>query len=153
MSRLELKIPPDVVWVTMALLMWLASRATPAILVPDRLRVGVAVSLIVAGTVLIVVSRMALDSAGTTWHPTEPQRSTRLLTTGVYRFSRNPTYVGMAIVLLSWAVMLASPVAGVLSTFFVAYVDRFQIRPEERILAGLFGQDFRDYTLRVRRWV
>jgi protein-S-isoprenylcysteine O-methyltransferase Ste14 len=153
MSRLELKIPPDVVWVAMAVLMWLASRATPAVLVPNRLRVGIAAALIVAGTVLIVASRMALDGAGTTWHPTEPQRSTRLLTTGVYRFSRNPTYVGMAIVLLSWAVMLASPVAGVICTFFVAYVDRFQIRPEERILAGLFGQDFRDYTLRVRRWV
>ena len=153
MSRLELKISPDVVWVTVAGLMWLASRATPGMVVPDRLRTGTAAALIVVGTVLIVASRMALDSAGTTWHPSEPQRSTRLLTTGVYRFSRNPTYVGMTIVLLSWAVLLASPIAGVLAAFFVVYVDRFQIRPEERILAGLFGQDFRDYTLRVRRWV
>jgi protein-S-isoprenylcysteine O-methyltransferase Ste14 len=153
MSRLELKIPPDVVWIAVAALMWLAARVTPAVAIPNRLRVWIAVVLIVAGTVLIVASRMALDSAGTTWHPTEPQRSTRLLTTGVYRFSRNPTYVGMTIVLLSWAVLMASPVAGVLAAVFVVYVDRFQIRPEERILAGLFGQDFSDYALMVRRWV
>ncbi len=153
MSRLELRIPPDIVWVVTAVLMWLASRATPAIVLPDWLRVGAAAALIVVGTILIVSSRMALARAGTTWHPTEPQRSSCLLTTGVYRRSRNPTYVGMASVLFSWAVMLESPLAVVVSVLFVAYVDRFQIRPEERVLTDLFGQEYRDYTRRVRRWI
>ncbi len=53
MSSLEPRIPPDAVWVTGAALMWLASRATPAIAVPDSLRVGIAAVLIVVGTLLV----------------------------------------------------------------------------------------------------
>ncbi len=109
--------------------------------------------LIVIGTALIVAARVALDRAGTTWHPTEPGRTTALVTSGVYRFSRNPTYLGMEIVLLSWAVMLASPAAALVSALFVVYIDRFQIRPEEMVLSVSLGQEYGDYARRVRRWV
>jgi protein-S-isoprenylcysteine O-methyltransferase Ste14 len=153
MSSLELKVAPDVVWVVVAAAMWLAARMTPALLVPGAVRVGTAVALIVSGTGLIIAARTALNNAGTTWHPTEPQASSHLVTAGVYRHSRNPTYLGMMIVLLSWAVLLASPLAAVLSILFAIYIDRFQIEPEERVLAGVFGREYGDYLLRVRRWV
>jgi len=154
MSSLELKIPPDVVWVVVAGLMWLATRVTAGGLGPvEPFRRPLAVILIVIGTALIVAARVALERAGTTWHPTEPGRTTALVTTGVYRFSRNPTYLGMEIVLLSWAVMLASPAAVLMTALFVLYIERFQIRPEESTLSISLGQEYRDYSLRVRRWV
>jgi protein-S-isoprenylcysteine O-methyltransferase Ste14 len=153
MSSLELKIPPDVVWLAVAALMWLTSRATPGLVVAESLRRAVALLLLAAGAGLIVAGRIALDRAGTTWHPTEPGRATSLVTSGVYRFSRNPTYVGMELVLLSWAVVLANPSAAVVSVVFVAYVGRFQVLPEERTLSLMFGEDYRDYVQRVRRWV
>jgi protein-S-isoprenylcysteine O-methyltransferase Ste14 len=71
----------------------------------------------------------------------------------VYRFSRNPTYLGMEIVLLGWAMVLASPAAALVSVLFVAYIARFQIRPEELVLSASLGQDYLDYSKRVRRWV
>ena len=154
MSNLELKIPPDVVWVAVAGLMWLASRVTVGGLgVAESFRRPLAVMLIIVGTALIVAARVALERAGTTWHPTEPGRTTALVTSGVYRISRNPTYLGMHVVLLSWAVMLASPAAVLLSLLFVVYIGRFQIRPEESILSVSLGQEYRDYSERVRRWV
>ena len=153
MSSLELKIPPDVVWVAVAGLMWLASRVSAGFGAAEPFRRPIAVLLIVIGTGLIVGGRLALDRAGTTWHPTEPGRTTALVTSGVYRFSRNPVYLGMEIVLLSWAVVLASPAAILVSMIFVAYVNRFQIRPEERTLAATLGQDYRDYSQRVPRWL
>ncbi len=153
MSSLELKIPPDVVWVAVAGLMWLASRVSAGFGAAEPFRRPIAVLLIVIGTGLIVGGRLALDRAGTTWHPTEPGRTTALVTSGVYRFSRNPVYLGMEIVLLSWAVVLASPAAILVSMIFVAYVNRFQIRPEERTLAATLGQDYLDYSQRVRRWL
>ena len=153
MSRLELKIPPDVVWVAVAGLMWLTSRLTVGFAAGESLRRALALILIVAGTWLIVAARVALDRAGTTWHPTEPGRTTALVTSGVYRFSRNPTYLGMEIVLLSWAVVLASPAAVLVSVLFVAYIGRFQIRPEEMTLAASLGEDYHVYLQRVRRWV
>jgi len=153
MSRLELKIPPDVVWVAVAGLMWLTSRLTVGFAAGESFRRPLALILIVAGTWLIVAARVALDRAGTTWHPTEPGRTTALVTSGVYRFSRNPTYLGMEIVLLSWAVVLASPAAVLVSVLFVAYIGRFQIRPEEMTLAAALGEDYHVYLQRVRRWV
>jgi protein-S-isoprenylcysteine O-methyltransferase Ste14 len=153
MSGLELKIPPDVVWAVVAGLMWLSSRVTAGFGAAESLRRPLALILMAIGTGLIVAARVALDRADTTWHPTEPRRTTALVTSGVYRLSRNPTYLGMEIVLLGWAVALASPAAALVSALFVAYIARFQIRPEELTLSVSLGQDYRDYSKRVRRWV
>ena len=153
MSSLDLKIPPDVVWVAVAGLMWLTSQVTAGFGVVESIRRPLALILMAIGTSLIVAARVALNRAGTTWHPTEPGRTTALVTSGVYRFSRNPTYLGMEIVLLSWAVVLASPAAGLVSGLFVAYIARFQIQPEELVLSASLGQEYRDYSNRVRRWV
>jgi protein-S-isoprenylcysteine O-methyltransferase Ste14 len=153
MSSLELKIPPDVVWVAVAGLMWLTSRVSAGLGAVESFRRPLALVLLVLGTGLIVAARFALNNAGTTWHPTEPGRTTALVTSGAYRFSRNPTYLGMEIVLLSWAVVLASPAAALVSALFVAYVGRFQIRPEESTLSALLGPDYRDYSQHVRRWL
>jgi protein-S-isoprenylcysteine O-methyltransferase Ste14 len=153
MSRLELRIPPDVVWMVVAGLMWLASRVTAGFGTAESLRRPLALMLLAIGAGLIVAARVALNRARTTWHPTEPGRTNALVTSGVYRFSRNPTYLGMEIVLLGWAVALASPAAALVSALFVAYITRFQIRPEELVLSVSLGQDYRDYSKRVRRWV
>jgi protein-S-isoprenylcysteine O-methyltransferase Ste14 len=133
--------------------MWLTSRLASGFGAAEWLRRPLALILIAAGTFLIVASRFALNRAGTTWHPSEPERTTALVTSGVYRFSRNPTYLGMEIVLLSWAAVLTSPAAALMSALFVAYITRFQIRPEESILAASLGPDYRDYSQRVRRWL
>jgi protein-S-isoprenylcysteine O-methyltransferase Ste14 len=153
MSSLELRIPPDVIWVAVAGLMWLASRVNAGFGAAESVRRPLALILIVIGTGLIVAARIALDRAGTTWRPSEPGRTTALVASGVYRLSRNPIYLGMQIVLLSWAVVLASPAAVLVSVLFGAYIDRFQIRPEEMTLAAALGEDYRDYLVRVRRWV
>ena len=153
MSSLELKIPPDAVWVAVAGLMWLASRVTVGFGAAESLRCPLALILIAIGMGFIVAARVALHRAGTTWHPTEPGRTTALVTSGVYRFSRNPTYLGMEIVLLGWAAVLASPAAALVSALFVAYIARFQIQPEELTLSVSFGQEYLDYSKRVRRWV
>jgi len=153
MSRLELKIPPDVIWAAVAGLMWLAARTTAGFGATAPLRRPLAVILIAIGIYLIIAARVALNRAGTTWLPTEPGRTTAIVTSGVYRFSRNPIYLGMESILLSWAVVLASPAAVLVSALFVAYIDRYQIRPEEQTLADSLGRDFRDYSQRVRRWI
>lgn len=154
MSNLELRVPPDVVWLAVAGMMWLASRTAPrGFGAAESLRRPLAVILIAVGTTLIVAARIALNRAGTTWHPKEPGRTTALVSSGVYGLSRNPIYLGMEIILLSWAVILASPAAALVSALFVLYVDRFQIRPEELTLSVALGQPYRDYARRVRRWI
>ena len=153
MSRLELRVPPDLVWLVVAAAMWLASATTPGLAVSLPLRLLVAAAFIAVGVALVVGARVMLDRAGTTWRPSEPERTTGLVRDGVFRFGRNPTYLGMLLVLLGWAVVLVSPFALVLSAVFALWMDRFQIRPEERVLTALFGQDYREYVSEVRRWL
>ena len=113
--------------------------------VPD----GVAV----VGAGLIVGARVMLARARTTWRPGIPGRRVTLVSGGVYRFSRNPMYLGMQLLLLGWAAALMSPVALGVSVLFIPYMDRFQTGPEERALSALFGQSYRDYLSAVRRWL
>ena len=153
MERLELKVPPDVLWLGVAGLMWLASTLGPTVVVAKPIRVTLAVLPCGVGIALIVAARRAFRSAGTTWLPSDPAGTTRLVTSGVFRFSRNPMYLGMLLVLLGLAFALSSPLALALTAPFVLYLNRFQIRPEERALSAAFGDGYRDYAERVRRWL
>jgi len=153
MSRLELRVPPDIVWLVVAAIMWLASTLTPALAVSDLVRVMLACTAFAAGGALIVAARVSLNRAHTTWLPSRPERATALVTTGVFGVSRNPTYLGMWLVLLGWSIVLADPVALLLTTLFVLYVNRFQVAPEERALRQSMGDEYRNYEERVRRWL
>jgi protein-S-isoprenylcysteine O-methyltransferase Ste14 len=152
-SGLELKVPPDVVWLAAAALMWLASALTPTFALPLSLRIAAAVLFAILAVWTIIAARVTLGRAQTTWQPTSPERTSSLVTTGAYRFSRNPIYLGMLLGLVGWALLLASPLALIVSGGFALYVDRFQIGPEERTLSTLFGREYREYVTHVRRWL
>lgn len=85
--------------------------------------------------------------------PRNPVASTAIGTSGIYGVTRNPMYLGFLLGLVAWAVFLANPVALVGSVAFVAYMNRFQIRPAERILAASFGSSYESYLARVCRWI
>jgi protein-S-isoprenylcysteine O-methyltransferase Ste14 len=72
---------------------------------------------------------------------------------GVYRFTRNPMYLGFLVALAGWAAHLSNAAAALLLPAFVFYMTQFQIKPEERALAAKFGPRFTQYMSRVRRWV
>ena len=153
MSRLELKVPPDLVALGVAALMWLVSTVTPPLTVPLAVVRLVAIALLAAGIVLIVSARVSFTRAGTTWSPVAPHLSRQLVTAGVYRYTRNPMYLGTLLVLLALGARLANPVAAIVALAYVAYMNRFQILPEERVLRARFGDAYVRYARSVRRWV
>ena len=67
--------------------------------------------------------------------------------------TRNPMYLGFLLVLLGWAIYLSNVLAFLLLPAFILYMNRFQIYPEEKALASLFGEEFASYKSRVRRWL
>jgi protein-S-isoprenylcysteine O-methyltransferase Ste14 len=148
----ELVIPPDVVALVVGGLMWLAARAMPALEAPISARVLVALPFFVGGAYLIASARIAFAREGTTFSPFAPSRTTRLVTTGVYRYSRNPMYLGTLLVLLSLGAVLGSPASALVAMTYALYIDRFQIAPEEQVLRARFGEVYDDYVRRVRRW-
>ncbi|TXH73359.1 MAG: isoprenylcysteine carboxylmethyltransferase family protein [Lysobacteraceae bacterium] len=152
-TPLETKIPPPLVMLGVAALMWMCSRQWPWFVIGTSWRFPLALAIAVAALILGAMSVLPLRRARTVLSPMRPQDSSALITSGPYRYSRNPMYVGLALLLLAWAVWLGHWPAGSLLLLFVAYVDRFQIRAEERALSARFGAEYAAYRMRVRRWL
>lgn len=153
MRLLELKIPPPLVAVISAGAMFFLARSLPLVTLPPAWNSGVALVLLVCGALIDLGGLMAFRRSQTTVNPMTPQRTTALVSTGVYRWTRNPMYLGMVFILGAWAVYLSSAWALVGVPVFMAYITRFQIQPEERALAARFGQGYADYCAHVRRWL
>jgi protein-S-isoprenylcysteine O-methyltransferase Ste14 len=150
---LELRVPPPVVAVLAGVLMWLAARAFPAldIQVPARGTLAAAFGLI--GLAIAVVAFLQFRRVGTTPNPRQPHESTTLVVAGMYRFSRNPMYLGDVLILAAWALWLANAAPFVFLPLFVAYINRYQIAPEERALESRYGCAYTEYRRAVRRWL
>ena len=153
MNSLELKIPPPFVALALALLMWGASSATEPIEVPFALRLGIALVLVVVGQSISISGMVAFRRAKTTINPIKASAASSLVSSGVYRFTRNPVYLGLLLTLSAWALFLSNPVAWLFLPLFVLYMNRYQIGPEERVLSSLFGAEYAAYKKKVRRWL
>jgi protein-S-isoprenylcysteine O-methyltransferase Ste14 len=153
MRWLELKIPPPAVALFLALLMWFTSSVTPSLEVPFEVRVATAVALACIGQSISITGMVAFRRAKTTINPMKASAASSLVSNSVYRFTRNPMYLGLLLTLLAWAAFLSNPLAVLWGPVFVLYVNRFQITPEERVLSSLFGAEYAAYRNRVRRWL
>lgn len=150
---LELRIPPLPLATGVAAAIAAASAFMPwANLAFPGHRV-LAMAALVLGTGIAALGVLQFRRAHTTVNPTRPARARTVVNTGVYRFSRNPMYLGMALTLLGLAAWRSSLPGYLAVALFVAYMTRFQIRPEERALLAKFGDDFAAYQARVRRWI
>jgi len=153
MRALELKIPPPVVALLIGAAMWLAARYGATLDLPFSVRVVALVVAVLAGGATALAGDLEFKRAETTINPLKPEKSTALVTSGIYRFTRNPMYVGLTLALVGWTAFLCSAWALPGPVVFVLYISRFQIAPEERVLSAKFGQAYADYRSRVRRWL
>jgi protein-S-isoprenylcysteine O-methyltransferase Ste14 len=149
----NLRIPPPVVWAIVAAAMWGVHVSLAVGHVACALQIPLAAALLAAGAVLMVAAVASLVAAKTTVNPLQPSRASTLVTRGVFRLSRNPIYVGDALILAALAVWLGQIANVALVAAFAWYVERFQIRPEERALRARFGAQYAAYCARVRRWL
>lgn len=153
MSQLEVKVPPPLIWLGSALVMWAVARFTPAFTHPLAARGGVGVAFVVLGAALAVSGVRAFHRAGTTTNPTAPGTASVVVSTGPFRVTRNPMYLGLLLSLVGWAFYLSNILAVLMLPVFVGYMTRFQILPEERALRQKFGEAYAQYAARVRRWL
>lgn len=152
MQALQLKIPPPMVATLIATAMWLAAHVlSGAPSTPFGLTFGGPVALF--GGTISAAGSLAFWRARTTINPMHPERSSQLVTSGVFRFSRNPMYLGLVITLAGWAIHLPSQLPFLGPLAFALYIHHFQILPEERILLAVFGAEYETYKARVRRWL
>ena len=153
MDSLELRVPPVALMLLCGVAMWVLAWLFPSLRWPFAGQNAVAIVALMSGVAVAVVGVVQFRRSRTTVNPMTPGASTALVVTGVYRQTRNPMYLGFLLMLIALAVWLANLASLFVLPMFVAYMNRFQILPEERALAARFGQQFEDYRRSVRRWL
>lgn len=153
MKRLELLIPPPLVMLLIGLLMWVLSRLFPSLAFAWLHGDAAAIATALLGIAISLAGIVTFRRARTTIDPKRLEDVSTLICSGIYRYSRNPMYLGVLLVLVGWAIYLGN-LFSILGLFvFIAYITRFQIIPEERLLSEKFGESFRSYQKEVRRWL
>src|SRR5262245_29716919 len=125
MSFLDNRIPPPIVALIIAILMWLVSLWLPATGLSADMRYGGGVLFLIVGAFFSTSGMRAFRRAGTTVNPIKIENASELVTNGIYRITRNPMYVGVTLVLCGWAFFLDSLWMLLGPVVFVAYVTRF----------------------------
>ncbi len=153
MEKLELKIPPLLLMLVFAALMYFASY-TPVLKFSSGVP-GYAAAFIIAlaGIIICGMGVFGFRKAKTTVNPLDPGEASSLVRSGIYKASRNPMYVGFFLLIMGWGLFLGSGVSMLLGLVFIPYMNRFQIGPEERALTKMFGDEYLSYKQEVRRWL
>ena len=105
------------------------------------------------GLCILILAVNSFKKQSTTVNPIKIENASSLVTSGVFKYSRNPMYLGMALILFGLALMF-NVIGGTLFTLlFTIYITKFQVKPEEEVMEKLFGEDFLKYKQKVRMWL
>lgn len=150
---LELKVPPLLVAAIGAGCIWGIERAAPGLRRAFPGQVTLSGVMFLLGLLVVIWALIGFRRASTTVNPTTPDATTAVVTTGVYRLTRNPMYLGFLLWLVAFTVLSGNVAAATVPVAFVLYMNRFQIEPEERALRARFGAAYDTYLHSVRRWL
>lgn len=150
---MRLLIPPPVMGLLTGVGMWLLHTELPQLSFDFAGKLYVAIAIGIIGLGIEFTAFAGFQRVETTVNPMRPQNTSALVERGLYRFSRNPMYVGLLCMVMGWAIWLGAPLNIVLLALLAAYLTVFQIKPEEAVLREKFGASYEAYCRRVRRWL
>lgn len=152
MNYLELKIPPVLVLLIAAILIYIG-RDIRILFDFPFLPISLSITLFLIGTLVILAGVCAFKSAKTTVDPRTPEKASNLVQNGIFNFTRNPMYLGMAVMLSAVTSYYPSLFSLFILISFIAYITVFQILPEESYMKKMFNSKYQTYCARVRRWI
>ena len=152
MKALKLKIPPLAQVLIAATVMYLVALFFPAFSFELPFSGHIATAFAFSGASIALAGVASFRRAGTTVNPLAPDAASSLVVSGIYRYTRNPMYLGMLAVLTGWWCYLHNLMATPLLPLFVYAMNRLQIEPEEEILKQMFPEQYPLYTQQVGRW-
>tara|TARA_R110002049_G_scaffold274753_6_gene452759 strand:+ start:1127 stop:1579 length:453 start_codon:yes stop_codon:yes gene_type:complete len=149
---MKLRIPPIVSMLIFGLGMYLLFKFLPfgyfdfyGRMLLAKILAGVIVFVLLASTFQFLKAKTTID-------PLKPEKATILVTSGIYKYTRNPMYLAMLLLLLAWGLYLGNAFNILLAAGFVSFMNAYQIRIEEVVLSKKFGKEYTLYCKKVRRW-
>ena len=151
MIDIKTKFPPPLVALTFGFLINYTKNIFPKIEVKNEFIFGS--FMIISGLIIILSAIILFKKYQTTITPLNPSNATKLITDGIYKFSRNPMYLGLLLVLVGISIILNLTGGFFFILLFILYINLFQIIPEENAMVDLFKDEFLEYKKNVRRWI
>lgn len=145
------KIPPPIVTLISGLAIYLSRN-----LLPNRHGLILdffSVLLLICGIAIIYIAFLSFKNHRTTINPLNLTKTSSLVNTGVFKYTRNPMYLGMVFILLSIALKFNIYGGLIVIVIFLSFITKFQIIPEEKAMEKLFGQEFKNYKKKTSRWL
>ncbi len=153
MNRLALKVPPIVVFIITVLGIAVTGLLLGNTELSLSVRWGWFIVFAVIGSAIAILGVRQFKKAETSFSPRHPNKASAMVSSGIFAYTRNPMYLGMAFVLVGFIGWFGHWQLVIWLLGFIAYLTQFQIKPEERVLIEKFGREYTNYTQRVRRWV
>ncbi|MGB0908158.1 MAG: methyltransferase family protein [Maricaulaceae bacterium] len=150
---MKLRIPPVLQFFLCGALAMLVSHYLPSFSYDSSILKIPAYVIGTAGILILLTAIASFVNARTTVNPHKPETASKLVITGLYRISRNPMYLAMAMLLIAGTFLSGNWAAFIGPVVFVALITHLQIKPEEEVLTGQFGVAYTAYCQQTRRWI
>jgi protein-S-isoprenylcysteine O-methyltransferase Ste14 len=148
---MKTKIPPPIIALICIVINYLSTYLINPIKFPNIEIIGVLILLL--GVATAVLATLLFKKDKTTVSPMNPEETTTLVTNGIFSITRNPMYLGLFLSISSTILFFGSWFGIIILMFFVWYINKFQIIPEEEAMEKLFGNKYSEYRQKVRRWI
>tara|TARA_Y100000768_G_scaffold46788_1_gene30525 strand:+ start:127 stop:582 length:456 start_codon:yes stop_codon:yes gene_type:complete len=151
---MHLRIPPPIVTLIGILLIFLSKDYILILYLHPHLQNTLSFLFLIIGFIIIFSATKEFKKSETTINPMKPETSTSLVTSGIFKYSRNPMYLGLTSILLASCFYFSSLLGIIVYVpLFILYITVFQIIPEEETMKSLFKDEYLGYCSKVRRWI
>ena len=146
-----LKIPPPIVVLILVITIYLSKYQLETIYLPYNYLISLLILLF--GTLILINPVFKFIKSKTTVNPVKFVKVNKLVTSGIYKYSRNPMYLGMILIIISTSIFYLNYYSIVTPLIFYFWINRFQIKREEIFLKEKFGKEYLSYMSKTRRWI
>ena len=146
-----LKIPPPLLVLILVVSNYFSSKKIDLILFPNQEIASIIIFLI--GMLILINPIFKFIKSKTTIDPIKFKKVNKLITSGIYKYSRNPMYLGLLMIVISTSIFYLNIFSIITPIVFVFWINRFQIKREEIFLKEKFGKEYMSYTTKTRRWI
>jgi len=150
---MKLIVPPPLQGLICAGLIWVIATYFPQYSIDLTYKKYLSGVLFFIGVTIDLLALRIFHQSGTTVSPFSPDKTSSLVATGIYRYTRNPMYLGMVFLLVGFTVWFGTVPGLLIIALFIWSITELQIKPEEAVLLEKFGESYTDYCQKVRRWI